>query len=50
MLCGNRSTREPDFAAECKRQSELASQADSAELRLLGFMDEVLPDMGGWAA
>ena len=43
-------TRRPDFAAECKRQSNLASQADMADVDLLGFMDEALSDMVGWAA
>lgn len=38
-------TRRPDFAAECKRQSNLASQADMADADMLGFMDEALSDM-----
>ena len=43
-------TRRPDFAAECKRQSHLASQADMADPDLLGFMDEALSDLQGSAA
>jgi hypothetical protein len=43
-------TRRPDFAAECKRQSNLASQADMADVDMLGFMDEALSDLDGWAA
>lgn len=43
-------TRRPDFAAECKRQSNLASQADMADVDMLGFMDEALSDLDGWPA
>lgn len=43
-------TRRPDFAAECKRQSNLASQADMADVDMLGFMDEALSDLDSWAA
>ena len=43
-------TRRPDFAQECKRQSGLVSQADSADAELLGFMDEALSDVDGWVA
>ena len=43
-------TRLPGFSAECKRQSNLASQADMADVDLLGFMDEALSDLDGWAA
>ena len=43
-------TRRPDFAAECKRQSNLASQADLADVDMLGFMDEALSDLDGGAA
>jgi hypothetical protein len=38
-------TRNPAFAAECKRQSNTASQADKADIGLFDFMDEVLLDM-----
>ena len=41
-------TRRPDFAAECRRQSLLAAQADSANASLQRFMDEALEDMDGW--
>ncbi|MDO9401436.1 MAG: antitoxin MazE family protein [Polaromonas sp.] len=43
-------TRRPDFAAECKRQSKIASQADIADVEVLGFMDEALSDMDDQAA
>lgn len=43
-------TRRPDFAAECKRQSNLASQADTADVDMLDFMDEALSDIEGWVA
>ena len=41
-------TRRPDFAAECRRQSLLAAQADSADMELQGFMDAALEDVDGW--
>jgi hypothetical protein len=43
-------TRRPDFAAECQRQSKLASKADGADLDMLDFMDEVLSDMDDLSA
>ena len=43
-------TRLPGFAAECKRQSSLASQSDLADTALLQFADEALLDVDGWAA
>jgi hypothetical protein len=43
-------TRRPDFAAECKRQSNLASRADTADVDMLDFMDEALSNMDGWVA
>lgn len=43
-------TRRPDFAAECRRQSLLASQADAADVDMLDFMDAALSDMDSWAA
>jgi hypothetical protein len=43
-------TRRPDFAAECRRQSRLAAQADMADGDLLDFMDDVLSDADGWTA
>ena len=43
-------TRRPDFAAQCKRQSKLASEADQADAEMLEFMDAVLSDVDGWAA
>ena len=41
-------TRRPDFAAECRRQSLLAAQADRADTDLQDFMDEALTDVDGW--
>ena len=43
-------TRRPGFAAECKRQSKLASEADRADPDMLKFMDAVLSDVDGWVA
>lgn len=43
-------TRRPDFAAECRRQSKLVSQADSADAEMMEFMDEALSDVHGWTA
>ena len=41
-------TRRPDFAAECRRQSLLAAQADSTDMELQGFMDAALEELDGW--
>ena len=41
-------TRRPDFAAECRRQSRLASQADMADTDMQHFMDAALADVDGW--
>lgn len=43
-------TRRPGFAAESKRQSKLASEADQADAEMLEFMDAVLSDVDGWSA
>lgn len=43
-------SRRPDFAAECRRQSRLASAADQADAELSGFMDAALADADGWSA
>lgn len=42
-------TRKPGFAAECKRQSELVSRADVADLEMMEFIDKALSDVDGWA-
>ena len=42
-------TRRPDFAAECRRQSLLVAQADSADTDMKRFMDEALADIDGWS-
>ena len=41
-------TRRPDFAAECRRQSQIASQADLADTDMQHFMDAALVDLDGW--
>lgn len=41
-------TRRPDFAAECRRQSRLAAQADMADTDMQHFMDAALADVDGW--
>jgi Protein of unknown function (DUF3018) len=41
-------TRRPDFAQECRRQSLLVAQADSADTDLHAFMDGALADVDGW--
>ena len=41
-------TRRPDFAAECRRQSRLATQADMADRDMQQFMDAALADVDGW--
>lgn len=41
-------TRQPDFDAECQRQSRLAAQADMADSDLAHFMDAALADVEGW--
>jgi hypothetical protein len=43
-------TRRPGFAAECRRQSKLAAQADMADVEMLDLMDEALSDVDGWTA
>ena len=41
-------TRRPNFAKECRRQSELVAQADIADTDMQRIMDEALADMDGW--
>ena len=43
-------TRQPGFAAECRRQSRLAAKADSTDADLLDFLDAMLADIDGWTA
>ena len=43
-------TRQPDFAAECRRQSRLVAQADMADTDMQHFMDAALADVDGWKA
>lgn len=43
-------TRRPGFAAECRRQSKLAAQADMADVEMMDFMDQALSDADGWTA
>ena len=41
-------TRRPDFAEECRRQSLLVAQSDSAESAMQQLMSEALADVDGW--
>jgi hypothetical protein len=41
-------TRQPNFANECRRQSQLVSKADLANVELHQFMDAALADVDGW--
>jgi hypothetical protein len=43
-------TRNPNFSAECERQSKLVAQADMSDVELLRFMEEALLDTKGWNA
>jgi hypothetical protein len=43
-------TRRPGFAAECRRQSKLAAQADMADVEIMDLMDQALSDIDGWTA
>ena len=38
-------TRRPGFAAECRRQSQLAAAADAGDFELLALMDAALADL-----
>jgi len=41
-------TRRPDFAQECRRQSLLVAQADSADTAMQQLMDESAAEVEGW--
>ncbi len=41
-------TRRPDFAEECRRQSQLVAQSDLSDLGMDRLMDEALADLDGW--
>lgn len=41
-------TRRPGFAEECRRQSLLVAQADSADTAMQQFMNEALADVDRW--
>jgi hypothetical protein len=41
-------TRRPNFAQECRRQTQLAVRADAADTDMQHFMDEALTDVDGW--
>ena len=41
-------TRRPDFAAECRRQSERVLRADMADADMLDFMENALSDVESW--
>ncbi|MDD3577216.1 antitoxin MazE family protein [Halothiobacillus sp.] len=42
-------TRRPDFAEECRRQSQLVAQSDLSDPGMDRLMDEALADLDGWA-
>lgn len=42
-------TRRPGFTAECRRQSQIASQADLADTDMQDFMDAALAEIDGWS-
>lgn len=41
-------TRLPGFVAECRRQSQRVTAADSADSELMQFLDDALTDAGHW--
>lgn len=41
-------TRQPNFAAECRRQTLLAAQADKVDTDMQRFMEGALADVDGW--
>ncbi len=41
-------TRRANFAEECRRQSLLVAQTDSANTAIQQFMDESLSELDGW--
>lgn len=41
-------TRRPDFAQECRRQSQLVAQADMADPDMQQFVDETVADVDAW--
>ena len=43
-------TRRPDFAEECRRQSQLVAQSDMADAAMQQIMDDALADLDGWTA
>jgi len=43
-------TRQAGFVEECRRQCQLATQADQADAAMPRFMDEALADIDGWSA
>lgn len=42
-------TRQPNFAQECRRQSQLVTQSDRHDAALMPLMDEALTDVDGLA-
>lgn len=41
-------TKQPGFADECRRQSQLAAEADMMDVDLVALMDKAFADMEGW--
>ncbi|MDH4394797.1 MAG: antitoxin MazE family protein [Limnobacter sp.] len=43
-------TRRPNFAEECRRQSQLAANADKADADLQHLLGDALSDIEGWTS
>lgn len=41
-------TRQPGFAQECRRQSQIASRVDVVDTDMERFMDAAVADVDGW--
>lgn len=42
---GEPDTHQPEFAAECRRQSDVAAKADAAECNLDALLERALTDL-----
>lgn len=43
-------TRRPDFAEECRRQTQRIARADAADPDIQHLVDHALDDIEGWTA
>jgi len=43
-------TRQPGFAEECRKQSQLVAQIDSTDASMQHLMSNALEDLDGWVA